>query len=579
MILMKLFKIIFNIILLIIILNIVQLVNCNEDEIKISIIPIVNNEDGTYYPGDSFLIKYSIPSNGTFHDNNGNLCNYYYTLEKIEISSECIDNINFSNEGIICTIANISPGIYTVNIIFYINYHYQYWLNETYPIYDNGSIIGYYWKWTSNWDCYPLKIIKSFKLEIVEYDPNFTIILYPVLKGEAITTYRMDLALLLRYDGNGHDHNLKQRAIIDQYSVKTIGKTLFFINSSEDLQILTMNGFYDIRPITSEDIISNTTSWIKSITDIILNRSSIYIAYKDCSEYGPIAKNFYEKIFTSKDRYAKFLFSLDYNIEKINIEELNINILVYWSRFPSINRTSSIDLPYLKIRMPINIIPPSNETSILITKIYNDIFFNELFNPPENDEWFIKEWNNDYINITSIFLEINGSQISILIPRTLSCFYNFTIINTNNWIPIYIDFNKEEFNIDMNLKAYVNNIKDYYSWFEINITSNQILKKLSLFYIENNSKIIFYDINYIQSKDNNYYLWIKKPQNIYRNTTIYAEIIDIWGNSKVLEIGVISPYNNEILNDRIFLIVFITIGLIILYKSLRKFSFKFLKLI
>jgi len=569
MIFMKLYKIIFKIILLIIIFNLIQLVNCNEDKIKISIIPIINNEDGTYYPGDSFLIKYSIPPNGTFYDINGNLCNYYYTLEKIEILSECIDNIDFSNEGIICTIANIPSGNYTVDIIFYINYYYQYWLNETYPIYDNESIIGYNWKWVSYWNSYSLKIIKSFQLEVVEYDPNFTLMLYPISKGEAITTYRMDLALLIRYDGNGPNYNLKQRAIIDKYLVKTIGKSLFFINSSEDFQKLTMKGFYDIKAITSEDIISNTTSWIKSITDIILNKSSLYIAYKDCSEYGPIAKNFNEKIFTSKNRYTEFIFSLDYNIEKLNIEELNINIILYWSRFPFITRITSIDLPYLKIRIPINIIPPSNETSILITKLYDDMFFNEIFNPPENDEWFIQEWNKDYLNITNIIIEANNSQIYALIPRTLSCFYNFTIINTNNWVIIYIDFNKEEIIIDMNLKAYVNNIKDYSSWFEINIVTNQALKKLSLFYIENNSKIIFYDINWTQKyiKENNYHLWIRKPQNI-KNTTIYAEIIDIWGNSKILEIGMIS-YNNEFLNDKIFIIIFIIIGIIILYKSLK----------
>lgn len=580
MIFMKLYKIIFIISFLIIIFNLIQFVNCNKDDIKISIIPITNNEDGTFYPGDSFIIMYSIPSNGTFYDSNGNLCHYYYTLEKIEVLSECISNVNFSNNEIICTIANIPSGIYTVNIIFYITYHYQYWLNETYPLYENESIIGYDWRWKIYWDSYSLKITKSFQLEVVEYNPNFTLILYPVLKGDAITTYRMDLALLIRYDGNGPNHNLKQRAIIDKYLVKTIGKSILFINSSKDFQLLSTKGFYDIRSITLDDIIDNATSWIKSITNIILNKSSIYIAYINCSEYGPIAKNFEEKVFTSKNRYAKFLFSLDYNIEKLNIQELDVNIILYWSKFPFITRNASINLPYLKIRMPTNIFSSFNETHILITKIYNDDkFFNELFNPPENDEWFIQEWNKDYINITDIIIKTNSSQIFILIPRTLSCTYNFTIINTNSWVPVYIDFNKEEFNIDMNLKAQINDFKDYSSWFEINITTNQAIKKLSLFYMDNNSKIIFYDKNWTQkySKENNYHLWIKKPQNIYKNTTIFAEIIDVWGNSLIIKIGEISFYSNESINNEIFIIVLLLMVIIIAYNLLRKFSFKFLK--
>jgi hypothetical protein len=55
-------------------------------------------------------------------------------------------------------------------------------------------------------------------VEVVMYDPHFTVTLAYTIPSGSGSSYDKPFALVVRYDGNGPDYNLNQRAIIDDYS-------------------------------------------------------------------------------------------------------------------------------------------------------------------------------------------------------------------------------------------------------------------------------------------------------------------------------------------------------------------------
>ena len=58
----------------------------------------------------------------------------------------------------------------------------------------------------------------TLTVRVVEYDPHFVVALsYTVPTGNGSSSYEKPFALIVRYDGNGPDHNLGQRAILDDY--------------------------------------------------------------------------------------------------------------------------------------------------------------------------------------------------------------------------------------------------------------------------------------------------------------------------------------------------------------------------
>jgi len=58
--------------------------------------------------------------------------------------------------------------------------------------------------------------VATVKVEVVRYDPHFTLVLaYTVPKAQGNNSYEKQFAMIVRYDGNGPNGNLNQRAVID----------------------------------------------------------------------------------------------------------------------------------------------------------------------------------------------------------------------------------------------------------------------------------------------------------------------------------------------------------------------------
>jgi hypothetical protein len=52
-------------------------------------------------------------------------------------------------------------------------------------------------------------------VEVVKYDPHFTVLAYTIPKSEGNHSYEKPFAMIIRYDGNGPEYRLDQRAVIE----------------------------------------------------------------------------------------------------------------------------------------------------------------------------------------------------------------------------------------------------------------------------------------------------------------------------------------------------------------------------
>jgi len=497
--------------------------------ISAHIIPLECNEDGTYYPGDSFAVNYSVivPPGGMNYDRWGHPCQYYYSFDYVEVVGDYVEveggeshSHSMNQNGTIgCRVSEgAPPGTLRVEIVAHLTRNYQYWVNETYPIYENGTIVGYGWQWVSCWGAEPLEESAVMEIEVVRYDPHFTMALYPITKGDAAETYRMDLALLVRYDGNGPSHSLRQRAVVDAYSSSALGTAIFLITSPDDLPPLVMKGFYGLRPATAEDFTAQGAlpDAMKPLLNSLLNATyngslgTVYIGYRNCQEYGPLAApgNFTRTVFTSSERYARYVFSPSaaQTLEDLGIGNLDVNATMKWSRFPTVERTASAGLPYLKVRVPLTVkavavepngtlVPAAAGINFTVASLSeNDLLFSSLFEPPvpmEEDEWFAQQWAADTpapANATAagILAEYSGEgTVTGLVPRTASCCYNLTVLaarggtTTCGWVPIFISFDEEEREAVVNVNVNVNPdpttsvayFRDHLSWVEMRIAT------------------------------------------------------------------------------------------------------------
>lgn len=386
--------------------------------ISASLRPIERNEDGTYYPGDIFAVDYqvAVPPSGVYYDHWGNPCQYHYSFISMVVRGAHIDGgTSYWTRGtIVCRVSADAPaGKLQVEASAQLTYHYQYWVNETYPIYDewNGTV-SYGWRWVPYWTSYTYEDTATAEIEVVEYDPHFTLALYPITNRETdLATYWMDLALLVRYDGNGPSRNLMQRAVIDSHSATSVGTGAFFVASEDDLVNLFTKGFYGLRQATAEDFATRedinalnlTPSSLKSLFGILLNATyggtpgSIYIGYRICPEYGPYAApdNFTSAtLFNSTSRYAKYVFTpKDPKAIEDLVGALDINITLSWSRFPSSTANASAALPYLKVRVPLTVktvaltpegaFPAVANINFSVALVHeNDTLFSSFFEPP-----------------------------------------------------------------------------------------------------------------------------------------------------------------------------------------------------
>ena len=150
------------------------------------------NEDGTFYPNDCFEITYSTELTSEVD------------FEKIELHydrsafSMFSDNFGVAGVGGGCfeVLSSASAGVYFFVV--------EVWGNRSI---DDGS----------GSECYVLAEV-SLSVVVVEYDPHFTVVLtYTVPTGNGSSSYEKPFAIIVRYDGNGPDRNLRQRAVIDDY--------------------------------------------------------------------------------------------------------------------------------------------------------------------------------------------------------------------------------------------------------------------------------------------------------------------------------------------------------------------------
>ncbi|MCL2869159.1 MAG: hypothetical protein FWF27_06985 [Candidatus Bathyarchaeota archaeon] len=151
------------------------------------------NEDGTFYPCDRFEITYSTDLTSEVD------------FEKIELhydrSAFSVFSDNFGVEGVggggFEVLSSASAGVYFFVV--------EVWGNRSTADDVSGS------------ESYVMAEA-SLSVVVVEYDPHFTVVLtYTVPTGNGSSSYEKPFALIVRYEGNGPDRNLRQWAVIDDY--------------------------------------------------------------------------------------------------------------------------------------------------------------------------------------------------------------------------------------------------------------------------------------------------------------------------------------------------------------------------
>jgi len=152
------------------------------------------NEDGTFYPNDIFAITYNTELTSEVN------------FEKVELHYDSSvfnmfsNSDNFGAEGVgggdFEVLSSASAGVYYFVV--------EVWGNHS-------STDG------SKSESYVIAEA-SLTVTVVEYDPHFTVALtYTVPTGNGSSSYEKPLAIIVRYEGNGPDRNLRQRAVIDDY--------------------------------------------------------------------------------------------------------------------------------------------------------------------------------------------------------------------------------------------------------------------------------------------------------------------------------------------------------------------------
>jgi hypothetical protein len=98
----------------------------------------------------------------------------------------------------------------------------------------------------------------SAKVEVVEYDPQFTLVLaYTIPKSPGNNSYEKPFAMIIRYDGNGPEKKLGQRAVIEGWDWWGYAS-----ERTEQQQLVGLTNLPDISKMSIEDlmkIMSNLT--------------------------------------------------------------------------------------------------------------------------------------------------------------------------------------------------------------------------------------------------------------------------------------------------------------------------------
>jgi len=245
----------------------------SEGEVRVSLVPLLDkygypavNADGTFYPNDQFKLSYS----ATFAAD--------IDFEKVEVSYDSLTfnlfdcSSNFGSEigwGFFEVLPSASAGAYSFCFSAY------------------GSRFS-----TSENTTKPVVVETVFSVQVVEYDPHFTVALaYTVPTGSG-SSFDKPFALIIRYDGNGPDYNLNQRAIIDDYMWESYAQKMPNMDSNMQ-QALTPN-------LTVASFL-NQTSNTQFLTQGITTKTSQTILKVD------------EKSFTNNELPLAFLWDTNTN--------------------------------------------------------------------------------------------------------------------------------------------------------------------------------------------------------------------------------------------------------------------------
>ena len=146
------------------------------------------NPDGSYYPGDAFTIEYEVSTR-----------NIEFSLVEFVYEKSVFDGpetVKARTGTVLFEVKkSASAGRFEVRVKAVATYN---------------SVSGRSVK---------VGAAAEVPVEVVEYDPHFTVLLtYQVMKGEGATSFEKPFAIIVRYDGNGAEHNLQQRAVIEDYA-------------------------------------------------------------------------------------------------------------------------------------------------------------------------------------------------------------------------------------------------------------------------------------------------------------------------------------------------------------------------
>ena len=146
------------------------------------------NPDGTYYPGDAFKITYEVSTRNIEFSH----VEFVYNETVFEGSKTATARTGTA----LFEVKKSAPaGRFEVHIKAVATYNSE-----------NGVSVE-------------VGAAAKVPVEVVEYDPHFTVLLtYQVMKGEGATSFEKPFATIVRYDGNGPEHNLQQRAVIEDYT-------------------------------------------------------------------------------------------------------------------------------------------------------------------------------------------------------------------------------------------------------------------------------------------------------------------------------------------------------------------------
>lgn len=97
------------------------------------------------------------------------------------------------------------------------------------------------------------------RVEVVKYDPQFTVVLaYTMPKEPGNNSYEKPFAMIIRYDGNGPERKLGQRAVIEDWSWSGYASRI-----AAQQRLTGLTGIPDLSKMSPEDIVKNLAEIMK----------------------------------------------------------------------------------------------------------------------------------------------------------------------------------------------------------------------------------------------------------------------------------------------------------------------------